>query len=160
MKTLRYLKSTPLCILLFLSVIMSSCSKDDPSSSGQDGFTICANVDGIEVVSENAGVSLFSETTDFYIITSVGDHAFQFTLDGPAAEGTFTTGPEELLRLSYTSSNPTIIWGANELDGSGSITISQITDSFIRGTFSFTGINPADNTTIEISAGEFNAQKL
>jgi len=164
MKTVQNLfsfLSKPICTILLLSAVLSSCSSDgDPSDLGQDDFIISATVDGITVMGANAGVSVFSETADFFTIIGGDEHAFQFALDGPATENTFTTGPGKTLRLSYSQSNPLATWGASEADGSGSITITEITDEYIQGSFSFTGFNPADNSTKEITAGEFRARKL
>ncbi len=82
------------------------------------------------------------------------------TLESPIATGTFTPTVDALTVLFYQEINPYTVWGATEDEGSGTITITENTDTYIKGTFSFTGVNPADNSTKVITEGQFKAQKL
>ncbi len=147
-------------VLLLLSVTLNNCSSDDDStSSEQSDYYLTAKVDGVDFSREFVLVSALADDTDIYIISAVGESSIGLTLDRPISTGTFTPTLGGATVLFYQETNPFVIWGATEDEGTGTITITENTDTYVKGTFSFTGVNPLDNSTKEITEGDFKAQK-
>ena len=158
-KTLKSILPKKALILLLISVMLGSCSSnDDSSDSGDSNYVLTAKVDGVNFSRDNVVVSALNSQTDFYTILAVGDTSIGLTLSSPVSTGTFTAS--ETTVFSYQQNVPFIVWGANADAGSGTITITENTDTYIKGTFSFTGFNPADNTSKEVTEGVFKALKL
>ena len=149
-------------ILLLITTVLSSCSSDDDSTdSEQTGFFLTAKVDGVAYSRDFITVSTLPDDTDIYIISAVGEaSSIGLTLESPIATGTFTPAVGGLTVLLYQETNPFAVWGASDDVGSGTITITENTATYIKGTFSFTGVNPADDSTKVITEGKFKAKKL
>lgn len=161
-KILKTMISKTTLILLLMTVMLCRCSGDDDSTnSDQTGFTLTATVDGVNYSSDFVTVSALPDESDVYIISGVGEaSSIGLTLESPISTGTFAPSVGGLTVLFYQDIDPYAVWGATEDEGSGTITITENTDTYIKGTFSFTGINPADNTTKEVTDGNFKARKL
>ena len=162
MKTLKTIFQKTAVILLLLTVVLISCSSDDDSTdSEQTGFFLTAKVDGVAYSRDFITVSTLPDDTDIYIISAVGEaSSIGLTLESPIATGTFAPMVEGLTVLFYQETNPFAVWGASDDVGSGTITIIENTATYIKGTFSFTGVNPADDSTKVITGGQFKAKKL
>ena len=163
MKTLKTIVLKTTILLLLLTVIISSCSSNDDTSDilAQSDFFLTAKIDGVDYVSDFVFVSALADETDIYIISSVGEFSsIGLTLESPISTGTFTPTAEGATVLFYQETDPFVIWGASEDAGSGTITITENNANYIEGTFSFTGVNPADNTTKVVTQGAFKAEKL
>ncbi|MFT6336203.1 MAG: hypothetical protein ACI86M_000278 [Saprospiraceae bacterium] len=150
-----------LAVIIFASV---SCGGNDPDTGNPEGdeYYMTAEVDGVEVSISEVRVSAFPDMPDaIYSITALSDDAWiTIILNSPSTEGTFST-PEVNLFFSYTNpNNSSLIHGAQEDIGTGTIAIEEITSKYIKGTFSFTGVNPIDNDTKEITNGKFKAQQF
>ncbi len=156
-----------LLILTFSVSIFSSFTyggSDEPSDvTGEDSF-MTALIDGVEFSSFNkVTVGALIGVDDAYQISGAlvsGDNiVVQIVLPTATARGTFTTMDSEVI-LGYVRVFPFGNWGADESLGSGTVTISENNATYMLGTFSFTGVNPVDNTTIEITQGKFKAEKI
>lgn len=157
----KALFSKAVLILLLIPAMLSSCSSDDDSGSEQDGYYLTAKVDGVDYSTDFVTVSTTPDLTDIYLITAVGETAsFGLSLKSPISTGTFTSNTDEETVLFYQVLNPYAVWSASEDTGSGTIIITENTNTYIKGTFSFTGENPADNSSKVITQGKFKAQKL
>jgi hypothetical protein len=162
MNILKTIVSKTAIILLILSIAVSSCSSDDDSSdSGQGDYFLTAKIDGVNYSRDFVTVSNSPDVTDVYIISGVGDgSSIGLTLESPISTGTFSPTAGRLTVLFYQENDPFMMWGATEDAGSGTITITANNATSIEGTFSFTGINPIDDSTKVITEGKFKAQKL
>ncbi|WP_033957412.1 DUF6252 family protein [Psychroserpens jangbogonensis] len=160
MKTLKTMFAKIAFILLTL--VLSSCSSnDDSTNSEQSNYYLTAKVDGVNFSIDIVTVSTLADETDFYVISGVGENtSIGLTLESPISVGTFTTGVAEIVALTYQTNSPFVVFGASQDVGSGTITITENNANYIKGTFSFTGINQLDNSTKEISEGAFKAVKL
>lgn len=149
-------------ILILLAVVLSSCSsEDDSTSSEQSNFFLTAKIDGVNYSREVVTVSALADESDVYIISGVDEaSSIGLTLESPISTGTFTPTVGGVTVLFYQETNPYAVWAASEDVGSGTITITENTDTYVKGTFLFTGVNPAENTTKVITEGQFKAQKL
>ncbi len=173
MKTLKKIS------ILFLATILStsfvSCSGDDGGNNidpiAVEG-TITANVGGGNFTSMSmATTAMKVETGGAYTITIQGSDVngknLQLILNGVDGEtGTFDIGVDTAISAigSYTElniANPmdSQTWVAPYENGgvSGSITITEISDTNIKGTFEFTARYQENaQDTKEITGGSFN----
>ncbi len=164
---MKILKTTFLktaLILLIIVGVLSSCSSDDDNddtNQEQSNYFLTAKVDGVDFSRDFVTVSALPDESDVYIISGVGEvSSIALTLESPISTGAFIPTVGGLTVLFYQEINPYAVWGANEDAGSGTITITENTDTYIKGTFSFTGFNPLDNSIKEITEGNFKARKL
>lgn len=163
MKILKTILPKAALILLLLTVVLSSCSSDDGDDTNpeQTGFYLTAKIDGVNYSRKLVTVSATADGTDVYLISAVGEESsIGLSLESPISTGTFTPDVGGVTVLFYQEINPFAIWGATEDEGSGTITITKNNATYLEGTFSFTGVNPADDSTKLITEGKFKAQKL
>ncbi|WP_432410668.1 DUF6252 family protein [Rasiella sp. SM2506] len=149
-------------ILLLVSIPFSSCSSDDDATTPeQTNFFLTAKIDGVDFSANSADplASISNNQTQIFTITGINNNGgrITLTLPSPIIVGTFTTDTGAI--LSFVSPNVEV-WGATEDAGTGTITITANNTTAIEGTFSFTGVNPADNSTKVITEGKFKAKKL
>lgn len=163
-----------------LVIAATSCSTNDDGYGGGSAAsgTLTAKVDGTDYqsmeISSSATVANVGQTQNLVVIASNSDgKAFAMTVFGYTGTGTYEfTGTNIAVTntASYTEtdvdlSNPqnstTEVWQApydNTLVGS--ITISEETDSKVKGTFNFTCKNVnGDNSVKTIAEGDFNLTK-
>jgi len=161
-KTMKNTLKT-ITILFLLTFVLQSCNKDDDGNSQpqEESYFLTAKIDGVDYSRDLVTVSTLADETGFYTISGIGESSsIGLTLESPTSTGTFTPTIGGSTSLFYQEVNPFIVWGASEGVGSGTITITVNNATFMEGTFSFTGVNPADNTTRVITEGRFKAQKL
>lgn len=167
---MKKIKQLGTIAFLALALTFSSCSSDsDGSSTGPAGDgTITAKVDGSTVTT----MSLAS----FAFINGVGEakalqitgadataKAFTLQIVGFTGNGTYNTGTDmPTVVLTYTATdinnpqNTNNTWVAGGDDGStGTITVTEYTDTKVKGTFSFKGKNQA-GTNKDVTNGSFN----
>ncbi|MFD2725381.1 DUF6252 family protein [Hyunsoonleella rubra] len=177
---MRNLKQIMLFVMVGSLLTFTSCSNNDdgggPSNAGSG--TLVAKVDGTSFqsmeISSSATVANAGGTKNLIIIASNSDgNAFAFTIFGYTGEGTYKlTGADIAVTntASYTEtnvnlSNPTAstteIWQAPYDDTEvGSVSVSEETDTHVKGTFSFMGKNVnGDGSVKNITEGSFNLSK-
>lgn len=149
-------------LFTLLVCLLSSCS--DPLNNGMssDDFHLTITIDGTEYITNNSRVSFAPDVVGgLYNITGTGlnneNSWITLNLASPTSEGTFTV-QEPNVTLFYTTRSS--VWGASEQSGSGTINITKNTSEYMEGTFSFTGSNPADQTSREFINGSFKAEKF
>ncbi len=143
-----------------LAVIsLASCKKDDdgddnPASAG----SVTLTVDG---ASWNASLSVQAVNTNGVInVTGSDSNAKQasIVLYNVTKTGTYTVGgignSNSLRWTEGLGQNDT--YSANGIIGSGTITVTELSSTKIKGTFSFTGVNTAQATK-SITDGAFEA---
>ena len=172
MKTLK--KISTLILAIAFSTSFFSCSGDD--SGGNTGGnaaegTIKAKIGGSTFTSISQGTTAVKVATGgAYTITvqgtDLGGKQLQLILNGVDGEtGTYEISQDATISAigTYTEVNTTTFesqtWAApNGTDAvSGSITISEITDTNIKGSFTFTARNQEDSNNVkEVTNGAFN----
>ena len=163
---MNYLKSAPFVILSLL-LLCTSCSKDDDTSPQGtnppgDGYFMTATIDGVKFSTNNMNVSADADEEEEYFMIGIFDNGdwITFSLDGPPTTGTFSPGPSETTSLIYLQLSSSV-WGAEGDYGSGAVTITENTATYLKGTFSFTGVPlTTSSDSIDITEGSFKAQKL
>jgi len=158
-----------LSILLFLI----SCNKDDEKSNPPlaENYFLTAKIDGVDFTADASSlVSFGADGTGFFNIkgiSSSGDF-IAITLISPTATGTFTmsndinnTAPRSTYSIPSGDNWSTHVLQGTEIIGSGTVTVAANNDTYMEGTFSFTGYNPLDNFSPKvITEGKFKAKKL
>ena len=171
------MKNTIYTVLIGLALVFTgtSCSSDDDGGDGGNAAagTIQAKVDGTLVTTlEMVTFATLSGTSNLQIQGNTGgtsSKAFVLQMQGLDGVGTYTIGgganiintavySEITVDISNPSNTVTNDWQA-PFDSSvaGEIKISELTDTKVVGTFSFTGKNVnGDNSTKQITEGSFN----
>ncbi len=145
-------------IVLISSIAFVSCKKEnddsgDPSTGngtmslvyGGTSWTATLDVQGIK-------------TGNTIVVTGTDSNSkqAQVQLTDVTKIGTYGVNAGNTLRWTESTS-PTDSFMANAMFGSGTITVSELTDTKIVGTFSFTGFS-AGGTTRVITDGKFNVE--
>jgi hypothetical protein len=173
---MKTMKQFGLMLTLVVAVIMSSCSGDDNGSSGGGSAAlgkVNAKIGNKNFKSYVASAMKQGTGSAYSIIIQASDeggNAINLMLHGVDGQpGTFQIDSEANLTAvaSYTEtvvnlSNPaasTFTTWAAPYEGSnvtGSITISEISATNVKGTFEFKGINQSGADTKQVSNGAFN----
>ena len=157
---------------LALALSFGSCSSDDGGGStggSAASGTIKANVAGKSITT--ASQATFATRSGAFLSingTTMGQEALGIIIYNFTGEGTYDviTGNDLGAVFSYTKidlSNPmstSNTWTAplDETTGtSGTVTVTEITDTDVKGTFSFKGINDL-GTYKEVKNGAFNVK--
>ncbi len=156
------MKSRNLLLMVLVAgiITLGSCKKDDGDSGtpvGSNG-SISLKVDGS---TWNASLAVQAVNSNGVInVTGSDSNAKQagVTLYGISAPGTYQVGPPNAGNmLRWTEGlGQTDTYQANGVIGTGTVTVTELSDSKIKGTFSFTGYNTAQ-TSKQITEGTFEA---
>ncbi|WP_298554068.1 DUF6252 family protein [uncultured Algibacter sp.] len=176
---MRNLKQIMLLVMIGSLLTFTSCSSSD--DGGSDGNaasgTLTANIGGVSFqsmeISSKATLASAGGINNLIIIASNSDgNAFAITISGYAGEGTYditgaslgnvvATYTETDVNLSNPTASTTEIWQA-PYDNTkvGSVSISEETNSNVKGTFSFMCKNVnGDNSIKDVTSGSFNLSK-
>jgi hypothetical protein len=165
MKTLKHFS---FAIVLAMATILSSCSSSDDGGGGGSAAagTIQAKAGGANFKSMTAATFAMNQGGMLVIQGSdATGKAIQLMLAGVTEEGTYeisdTAGISVIGSYTVTNmSNPmdSDTWAAPYEDSGvvGSVTISEITATTVKGTFNFTGKNQDGEDTKAITNGAFN----
>jgi len=170
MKNLNNLKR--IALTLFISAALFACKSDDEGGSGGDAAsgTVEAKVAGSNYKSDKQGTQaqrIESQGTTTILITSnefsSGKNITLTISSGFDGIGTYQIGggPNVFVNAQYVEGNAndpldSQIWSAPfDESVAGEINVSAVSDSNIKGTFSFTGKNE-DGSFKEVTEGSFN----
>jgi hypothetical protein len=171
MKTIKQFR---LALAIIFSLTISSCSSSDDNGGGGGSAangTIKARIGNSNFTSmQLASFATKQATGSVYTIILQGSDAsgkaIQIIMNGVNGQpGTFQISDTSAITTvaSYTEvniSNPlnTQVWAApyDNSGAVGSVTVSEITDTTIKGTFNFTGKNQSGTDTKQITNGAFN----
>lgn len=154
MKTLKLLT----VFVWILSIVFVSCQKeeDDPVTPTTGTSTMTLKYGG---TSWNASLNAQGiKSGNTIVITGTGSDSkqAQVQLSNITSSGTYNVTASSGHTLRWTeSTNPTDTFLANGVLGSGSITVTEISDAKIVGTFQFNGFS-AGGTTRNITDGKFS----
>lgn len=148
-------------------VLATACGSDSTGPDDGNGGggnpslpgTMTAVVDG-QNWSASAGLAA-AHNSQYFTISGVAPNgtAIAFSIGPLTGAGTYTTGPGRPTNLVMTSG--TSGWVASVVGGSGTFTITTLTDTDVRGTFSASvvasasGVTPPTRT---IAQGAFNVR--
>lgn len=173
---MRKFKNFMLLIMTVSLVTLTGCSSDDEGDNGVNtapSGVLVAKIDGASYqsmeISSSATVANNGQNLVIIATNSEGK-AFSFTVFGYEGAGTYQIGGGSNITntASYTEtdvSNPqnpsTEIWQAPYDDTqAGSLTITEETDSKVKGTFSVKCKNVnGDNSIKDITEGSFDLNK-
>lgn len=156
-------------LMLFSTVLFTACNKNSDDGGGEEG----ENTSGTEYLTAKVDGTDFEAAQDPAVIVSatVGNNVLSFqggknngetirgTINGYSGVGTYRTGNDisNPNSLNYITLNPTANWGSTFNIGSGTVEITMDDGTTIEGTFSFEGLNADDQTTKNITQGNFKA---
>jgi glutamate synthase domain-containing protein 3 len=150
------------CFALF-ALATGSCKKDDATDDGKYFIRFNANGSKVEFTVQGSLVAAFGQAgTQYNAVFTGGDAASNISLqvyDGKAiAAGTFSgytiTGGAVVGAIMGYSDNSGTLYTQGSVGSNASITISEITTTTVRGTFSGT-LKASGKTDIVVSQGEF-----
>jgi len=156
------MKSRELLFMIVIAgiVMLGSCKKksDDPANPVGSNGAITLKVDGS---TWNASLSVQAVNSNGVInVTGSDSNANQagVTLYGVTAPGTYQVGPPNAGNmLRWTEGlGQTDTYQASGVIGTGTVTVTELSSSKVKGTFSFTGYN-TDQTSKQITEGTFEA---
>lgn len=162
MKTLKTFGT--MCILA--TVFLFSCSSDDSEDSGSGSFSLKAKVDGANY----SNSSLFNPmavivSNTLMIQSSDNDgNSIQIQVPNFDGEGTYTSGNNDLMAgyINYLEAGASIgqFRTFTSVRGDGTVEITEVTDTYVKGTFSATAPENIENPTesVEITQGTFKAE--
>ena len=168
-----------LCAILFFA----NCSKDDDNSNEEetistDGIFIKAKVDGVNFEIQDPFLFAVDSNIGGINFISIGANSDDETssinigLSNVNSTGTYTLlntlNEEDVLASSYISSliysQEDTAWFAGTLFGnndvSATVNITEFNESFVAGTFHFTGYDIVSETEKTITDGEFRVKRL
>ncbi len=162
MKKIKLISISILSVLIFLT----SCGNDDDSTNQEQNYYFTVKIDGVE----------HSFNKDLANLKIIGVNAIQVA-NAMSISHLDDNGNSKSISFNINDINistPTDDFlAAFHLDGQGGVwdpdhsttrdskvmTISENNDTYIKGTFSFTGHNAVDDTTKEFTEGRFKAKK-
>ncbi|MBK8600331.1 MAG: hypothetical protein IPN80_07000 [Flavobacterium sp.] len=168
---MKTFKSISKLVLIAFTIVLSSCSKDNDSSSSTpitpSGSYITATVDGASFSTSIAGISTASGSRsgsgEFTLIQVVGadinSNSIAINLLGITTTGTYTLNADSDSVLAYTPPTGGLSYSTGGCsDVSGTMNVTFIDNTKIEGTFSFTGKdvdNCATSATKTVTNGSF-----
>lgn len=151
-------KILSIAVVLFT---LLSCSSDDSKSSSQETY-IRFSINGTnyefnDIITAESGLITINGNNGAGL-TNPGDTQLELWIPTALENGTFAVndGFDSEYLVSFTSEALNFDFDFAE---SGSITLTQTTGDYIKGTFTATVTN-ADNTAITINNGEFKAYSM
>lgn len=145
-------------ILIVTLLFFNSCGTKDKTTTTRENVFFKVNIDGVEH-SFNKSVFVNASSLKVGLIAISPDDgngkrmAIALTSKDAEVTGTFTKGFIAVFHQDGVA-------GAWDADGNTrTITITKNNDTFIEGTFSFTGDNLKDETIKEFTQGSFRAKK-
>jgi len=155
-------------IIITLLILISCNSNSDDSSGGSDFIT--AKIDGVDFSSSFNELILTNSFEPPYKLLEIrgtsNNEAQDFILITVASylePGVYNLPDENhpLLGFQFAQLNFEDIWtaSANFNSTTGKVTITQESDTQIKGTFSFNALNTTNNSIKHITEGKFNLNK-
>lgn len=127
------------------------------------GNVVSATIDGASWNAATVASSLDAVSNNiFALAASNTERSLTINLNGVTGPGTFSLGSSGAVGITNNTDPLTHIWSTTGAGGSGTVTITSITDTRIQGTFSAT-LGPAPGTqttgTVTITNGTFDVSR-
>ncbi len=157
------MKILKVLFIFSLALAFASCQKEpDTIPSENTDFYMTAKIGSEAFTADSAPlVSALTSQTDLFTINGIDKDGFKIGINikGQPSVATFLTG-DKVEGNSISYSEGANFWISTTNMGSGSIVITEVTDTFIKGTFSFTGVNALEKSEKIVHDGKFKAKKL
>ena len=156
MKTLKKIS-----FLLFLSLLISCGNNDDDDLGVSGEGSLSAKVDGTKFTALSVAVAA---TTSNDVLAVQGSDAsgifIRINIMNYNGKGTYKTGDNiaNASSMIYGTVQPIASWASTFNIGNGTVTVTEDTETTVKGTFSFTAVND-DMGSKTITEGTFNAPK-
>jgi len=145
-----------LAVALLGALLFNACSKDDDSGKSDNFFTCEVDGTAFEVSGQEAyATASITEPNEYrvYGVNFENNFTIYITLSKEKGTGEFTMDDDVFAYL--VDENSTAYATLNE-GGSGTVTVDELTDDSVSGTFSFTAVNFSDSTdTKTVTEGTF-----
>lgn len=163
MKTLR--KTIYLSLVCFAMVFVSCSSDDDNNDDGGGGGgassgSLTASVDGASFESDTAltQIQVLNGGSVVAITGPKAQETIQFNLSAYTGVGIYNISPATIASYGIVR-DPSDPVGSVETFvaiSTGELNITEDTGSNMKGTFSFVGTNPLNQSTVNVTNGAFN----
>ncbi|QTD36709.1 hypothetical protein JL193_11230 [Polaribacter batillariae] len=158
MKTLKKIS-----LLLFLSVLVSCGGSDEDLGISGEG-SLSAKIDGTAFTALSSAVASSTSNNVLAVQGSNSNGVYiRINIMNYNGVGTYKTGDSasNASSMIYGTVNPVVAWASTFTIGEGTITVTEDTDTAVKGTFSFTGENNSSSavTIKKVTEGTFNAPK-
>lgn len=174
---MRHVPFRFLLLLPFLLALAACDSDDSDDGDGGGGGAIDCNASGTGILGANVGGEAYcaftvsgSASSGTLFILGIGSFsgavgAASLSLSTPAAEGTYTLGEGpagDLLFAAFANTTAGLVYEAGSERGSGTIVVTDLTETTAQGTFSFVLEEFNENTdtytgeTLTVTDGEFD----
>lgn len=162
MKTLKTFGA--LCILT--ATFLFSCSSDDSDGISSGGFSLKAKVDGANYSNSSFfdPMAVIANNTLMIQSSDNNGNAIQIQVTNYEGIGSYTSGNNNLLAgyINYLKAGATVgqFRTFTSVRGDGNVEITEVTDTYVKGTFSATAPENIENPTetVEITQGTFKAK--
>lgn len=142
--------SPSLAVSLTVSLVLVGCG-EDPVAPGPDTGPLTAYVDGALFVADHATVTREGDDLVAQATASDGKSiGFRFTDQGPA---NYLVGPGNPVSASVTIGSSR--WVAEGTTGRGTITVTALFPTQIRGSFNLTVVGGPDESSLSVTQGQF-----
>ena len=161
------LKRILILLLVALSVFFVACSDDSDNGTGSNNTdgSMEASVAGSDWEANTAVVAIYESTTgtlnvtgQFTNINTSDSKQMSLTIMQNAAEGPFNVGLFGPAQARYTEASLTNPLGESYIGTSGTIEITELTSSSVKGNFSFSGALNGNGAVKQITGGKFSAK--
>ncbi len=161
---MKKLKNTLKVVLLALSLLTISCSKDNDSSSQtpQSGNYINAKINGVQSNSLTVTPLKIGAGVDRVILLNgpigTAGNTLSVTLMGNITTGTFTLNNTSNITFGHSDATTQMAYTTDCSSASGSVTITSITANKVVGTFNFIGKDDNNCTSsVTVTEGSFSS---
>ena len=166
-----------LFLLLLLLPAFAACDSSDSDGNGNDdggGGSVDCNASGTGIVAANVDGEAFcaftssaSDESGDVVLFAVGSYSGSsgagLSITAPGAEGTYTVSSSQSdVFASFAPTADGIVYDTGSDGGSGTVVISDISETRVEGTFSFVMEGFDENTdmytgeTLSVTSGEFD----
>ncbi|MCB0281552.1 MAG: hypothetical protein H6627_05360 [Calditrichae bacterium] len=162
------LRRLSVLLLLAMTAFFVACGSDDDStSSNNDSNTdgsMKASVAGSNWEANTAVVAVHMPTTGTLTITgqytdlSGNSRQMSLTIMQNASVNSFSVGLLGPAQARYTEASLTNPTGESYIGTSGTVEITELTDTSVKGSFSFSGALNGNGAVKQISSGSFSAK--
>ena len=150
---------------MFASLALVSCGGDDDNGTTGSGEFVKAKVDGSNWSSSSSIDVVSASNPMANVLTVQGSNnsgeVIQLSLMNYNGEGTYDVSSQINGYAQYGTVNPIAFYNS-AMGGAagGEVTITEVTETYVKGTFEFTGkrTEEGNNETVEVTNGEFKAE--
>ncbi len=151
-------------IFAVIAALTISCSSDDNGSGGNSGFFLTAKVNGQNYSSFVTPTAVSVAGMLMIQSSASSGNSIQIQVANYTGIGTYTSGNNDLtdgyINYLLLGSTPTSFQTFTSVRGTGTVEITEVTETSISGTFSATAPEniPGSTNQVSITEGSFKAE--